>query len=150
VQTDESVPRYEEAISNGNNTDLSLRRWSRNRMIVHCHFCGDQVKSKVKTTYGSLAHKLALTLCCLTGVLGICLPYFFSSLKSVTHSCPVCKNVLGVYKPKNFNKCTKKITGVIVGFTIIMIAIILPIYFFLYLPQLEELDQMYNDEQYYG
>ena len=68
-------------------------------MTLVCPRCGEQVTTTIKTS-ASLIQHLGAFLCCIFGCwLGCCfLPYCVDSIKQVTHSCPSCRNTLGLYK----------------------------------------------------
>ena len=104
------------------------------RMLVRCGHCKCKVTTQVTTTYGNLAHKLALVLFFLTCGVGVFLPYCFSSLKYITHRCPLCNAILNVNIPEHFNKCTSKIASVTVGFVAFLVAALVLFVFFVYIP----------------
>ncbi|XP_043919251.1 lipopolysaccharide-induced tumor necrosis factor-alpha factor homolog [Protopterus annectens] len=74
--------------------------FGREAVYMTCPFC----RSYVITQLYSKPGKRAWTVCCILGFLGLdlgcCLiPFCIESWKDVTHICPVCRNILGKYRP---------------------------------------------------
>jgi len=119
--------------------------WKSEGMQIACGHCQHKVTTEVTTNYGNLAHKLALVLFFLTCGVGVFLPYCcFSSLRYVTHRCPLCSAIFNAQAPENFNRCTHKIASVTVAFVAFMMAALILFVVFVYLPEgrapLDQLD----------
>ena len=82
--------------------------------FAYCDLCQDQVKIKVQTRYGSLAHNICCVLCLFTNIFCAFIPYRISSLREERYFCSVCNNVFGIYRPENFNQCTPEIVILII------------------------------------
>jgi len=84
-----------------------LNEWKKERMLVRCSHCKCKVTTQVTITHGNLAHKLALLLFFLTFGVGVWLPYCFSSLRYITHRCPLCSAILDVNLKISINALAK-------------------------------------------
>merc|ERR1711945_54936 len=64
-----------------------------------CPRCNNQITTNTSAVTSTAQH-IGCCLCCIFGgVFGCCLiPYCMDSLQQVTHTCPLCKSTLGIYK----------------------------------------------------
>ncbi|XP_006637295.1 lipopolysaccharide-induced tumor necrosis factor-alpha factor homolog [Lepisosteus oculatus] len=68
-------------------------------VVMNCPACRQMITTQLEYNSGALAWLSCAGLAIFGCIYGCCLiPFCVDSLKDVTHYCPNCKNVLGVYK----------------------------------------------------
>ncbi|XP_031348569.1 uncharacterized protein LOC116174734 isoform X2 [Photinus pyralis] len=73
--------------------------WGAHPTPVVCHMCEQVVLSLVRTRISTFTHIVAAVFC-MFGCWPCCfIPYFIDSCKNVTHHCPNCNAILGMYTP---------------------------------------------------
>lgn len=72
--------------------------WGPEPMVVVCPFCRHVTETTIETERSSFAHASAITMF-LSGCWPCCvLPYCMESCKNTRHFCPICQQLLGVYR----------------------------------------------------
>ncbi|XP_034249425.1 lipopolysaccharide-induced tumor necrosis factor-alpha factor homolog isoform X2 [Thrips palmi] len=93
-------PAYAAAAPAGRTvTIIAMPNLSHNPAHLTCPTCNSKVVTDVEYVTGTRTHAGAIVLCMICCCLPGLIPYCCDSCKTAVHTCPVCKQSLGVHEP---------------------------------------------------